>query len=271
MAYIRGGQGHIHFGEAQVKLMGPVVVAIPGQQATEQLASVKEQFIAIKHEDEDQLSVEHVFTEKFLRQTCPTSGDAIFAGTDISETGQGIKVDSAKWNGQRVASPLPWRLCITSPMTDKLTEEQVEHFKNIQDQNTTVPLVVHKNMFVLKAIPENACRGNVLAASGAVAVAPETIEAIKRLRSAAGLPELPANPATSTLPEYVFHVSIFQFTPGWLPGMLHALKYCPNAAIAEQMMNAMNDSLKMFWRQFQFSPNQLFINDVQDVVENPVA
>ena len=90
-------------------------------------------------------------------------------------------------------------------------------------------MVFHTNMFVLKVLPEHACRGNVLAASGAVAVAPETMEAFKRLRSAAGLAELPVNPPTSTLPEFVPHISVFQFSPKWLPGMVESLQSCHDA------------------------------------------
>ena len=261
MAYIRGGKPPVHLGHAEVMLSGPIVVARPSPEANAQLETLRYALATIKKSDEDQLAVQQVFTQKFLDQTMQCSPKAVFAGTEVPEGG-GIKVDSAKWTGQRVAAAQPWRLCLTSPM-ETLTEDQVGHFKKLQEQNTTIPLAVQTNMFVLKVLPEHACRGNVLAASGAVAAAPETMEAFKRLRSAAGLPELPVNPPTSTLPEYVPHISIFQFTPKWLPGMLESLQDCPDAAMAEVLMNAMNFSLKRFWQGFHFSQNELFLNDVQ--------
>ena len=130
MAYIRGGKPPVHLGHARIVLSGPIVVARPGPEANAELETLKEKLIAIKKEDDDHLAVEQVFTEKFLNQSMQCDPNAIFAGTELPEGG-GIKVDRAKWTGQRTAPPEPWRLCLTSH-TEKLTQEQLAHFKKLQ-------------------------------------------------------------------------------------------------------------------------------------------
>ena len=63
MEYIRGGQGLTYeLGPAEIKLMGQVVLAVPGPDAMSRLQSMQEYFGSIETSDTS-LSLQQMFTE----------------------------------------------------------------------------------------------------------------------------------------------------------------------------------------------------------------